>query len=158
MKTLISIFFAALILAGQAWAQDTTRIRKTDKDKTVTRDKTQVQKKDRIHQEDHFMYMDGKMYQVKQGVRSEVKSQLRLENGMVVDPDGHYQIKDRERLQLRDGECLDLSGNRYQNQMMYNKRHQMDGQMHKNKAKEKMREMPRKTPKQQPRPTPPKNN
>ena len=153
MKTLILMFVASMICFGQAWAQDTTPIRKTDKDKTVARDKTQVQKMDRIHQEDHFMFMDGKMYQVKQGVRSEVKTQLRLQNGMVVDPDGHYQIKDRERLQLRDGECLDLSGNRYQNQMMFNKQHQMDGQMHKNKSKEMKREMPPKGTKQ-PRPAP----
>ena len=134
---------------GHASAQDTTRIRKTDKDRTVARDKTQVQKKDRVHQEDHFMFEDGKMYQVKQGVRSEVKSQVRMENGLVVDPDGHYQMKDRERLQLRDGECLDRLGNRYQNQMMFNK-HQMDSRMHKNKAKDAQHRMPRKGTRLQP--------
>jgi hypothetical protein len=48
-----------------------------------------------------------------------------LRKGGVINPDGSYQLKNAERLQLHNGEYLDLDGNRYQNQRMFGKRQMM---------------------------------
>ena len=107
------IFFTTLVTN----AQDTIRQR----DQT----KTKIQKRDRIHQEEHLQFMDGKLYRYQNGVRSQVQSQVQLKNGGSINPDGSYQLKNQERMQLRNGECLDMEGNRYQNQKMFNQRHMM---------------------------------
>ena len=84
--------------------------------------------------------MDGKLYQFQNGVRSQVQSQMKLRNGGTVNPDGSYQLKNQERMQLHNGECLDLDGNRYQNQNMFNQRQMMNQQQmqqHKNMNQQK---------------------
>lgn len=111
----------SLLLVGAATnAQDTLRQR--------DRTKTQTQLRDRIHQEEHLMFMDGKLYRWQNGNRAEVQSQVQLRNGGVANPDGTYQLQNRERMQLRNGECLDLDGNRYQNQNRFNQRRMMTQQ------------------------------
>lgn len=82
----------------------------------------QIQKKDRIHQEDHLRLQDGSCLLVKDGVPTKLQTQLKLNNGTVVNPDGSYQLQNQQKHQLRDGECLDMSGNRYLNQNKFNKR------------------------------------
>lgn len=113
MKTILFILLSgAVFFSTQPLrAQDTMR--------------TMMQKRDRIHQEDHFMFQNGKLYRMQNGVSTEVKNQLRLQSGLVVNPDGSFQIRDQERQQLRNGQCLDMNGNVYQNQRMYNQRHMM---------------------------------
>lgn len=88
-------------------------------------DRDRLQKQLRIHQEDHLYLKDGKLYQVKAGVQTQLQEQFKLKNGTVVNPDGSYQLQNRERYQLRDGECMDMDGNRYRNQNMYNRRVRM---------------------------------
>ncbi|SDM29303.1 hypothetical protein SAMN05421813_10931 [Daejeonella rubra] len=107
MKTKISILLIILLGAGsmlKAQQQD------------------QIQKQDRIHQEEHLRFYDGKLYQYKDGVQSQVTEQVRLRNGTVVNPDGSYQLQNQERFQLRQGECLDMDGIRYRTQNKFNKR------------------------------------
>jgi hypothetical protein len=74
------------------------------------------QKQDRIRQQDCLVYQDGNLYQYRNGERMQVKQQLRLKNGTLCNPDGTCQLKDRKQLRLRDGSCLDMSGNMYKNQ------------------------------------------
>ena len=108
----------SLLLVGAATnAQDTLRQR--------DRTKTQTQLRDRIHQEEHLQFLDGKLYRYQNGVRTQVQSQVQLQNGGYINPDGSYQLKNQERMQLHSGECLDLDGNRYQNQKMFNQKHMM---------------------------------
>lgn len=118
MKNLIAVIISFIMIAGTVQAQDTVR----------KRDQTQsgVQKRDRIHQEEHLHLQDGKLYQIRKGVRSEVKSQIKLKNGTVVNPDGSYMLKNQERLRMSNGECMDMSGNIYKNQNMFNKRQMMN--------------------------------
>lgn len=92
---------------------------------TVVIAQDQIKKQDRIHQEDHLMLQDGSMYQVKLGVQTKLQTQLKLNNGTLVNPDGSYQLQNQQKYQLRDGECLDMSGNRYLNQNKFNKRSMM---------------------------------
>jgi TolA-binding protein len=108
LMTLVSLF---LLTGTVVWAQD--------------QDRDRVKKQDRIHQEDHLMLQDGKLYQFKQGVQTQVQAQLRLNNGTVINPDGTYQLQNQQRYQLRDGECLDMNGNRYLNQNKFNNRKMM---------------------------------
>lgn len=84
-----------------------------------------IQKKDRIHQEDHLMLQDGSCQLIKDGVPTKLTAQLKLNNGTVVNPDGSYQLQNQQKLQLRNGECLDMTGNRYLNQNKFNKRSMM---------------------------------
>lgn len=105
---LVSLF---LVTGGVVLAQD--------------QDRDRIKKQDRIHQEDHLRLLDGKLYLYKQGIQSEVKEQMRLNNGTVVNTDGSYQLQNQERYQLRNGECLDMTGNRYLNQNRFNKRTMM---------------------------------
>jgi len=113
MKKMVFILASFLLIAGTGFAQD--QIQQKDK----------LQKRDRIHQEDHLMLKDGKLYQVKQGVQSQVQAQITFNNGLICNPDGSYQLKDRTQLRLRDGECLDMEGNRYLNQNRFNNRKTM---------------------------------
>lgn len=104
----------AFVLAGSSsFAQDQTQ------------QKDRIQKRDRIHQEDHLLYQGGKLYQYRNGERTQLQQQLQLKNGTVCNPDGTCQLKDRTQLRLRDGQCLDMSGNRYMNQNKFNKNKMM---------------------------------
>ncbi len=112
MKRLIIMLVSLFLVAGTVVnAQD--------------QDKDQIRKQDRIHQEDHLMLKDGSCLLVKQGVPTKIQTQLKLNNGIVVNPDGSYQLQNQQKYQLRDGECLDMNGNRYLNQNRYNNRQMM---------------------------------
>lgn len=49
----------------------------------------------------------------------QLQDDLTLNDGTVVYPDGSYRTKDREKLQLLDGECLDNHGIKYRNEYQY---------------------------------------
>lgn len=65
---------------------------------------------------EHFMLQDGRLYRVHNSERERVLQGIRLHNDIVVETDGSYQDKNGKKLQLRDGECLDTNGKRYQSQ------------------------------------------
>lgn len=44
---------------------------------------------------------------------------------MVVNPDGSYQLQNQKQLRLKNGECLDLDGNRYKSQQEFQQRMQV---------------------------------
>jgi hypothetical protein len=117
MKRLLLLISSVFLFVSILHAQDT--LRRTQQDRTA------VQKRDRIHREDHVIFQSGRLYQVKQGVRTEAQRPVKLANGTVVNPDGSYLVINQERQQLANGECVDMAGNRFQNQSMFNKRHQM---------------------------------
>lgn len=98
----------------------------------TAQDKVQI--KDRIHQEDHLMLQDGSCLIINAGVSTKLTTPFKLKNGTTVNPDGSYQLQNQQKLQLRDGECLDMNGGRYLNQGKFNKRVMMT-----NKQIEKVR-------------------
>lgn len=83
--------------------------------------KAQQRDRDRIRQEDHYQYLDGQLFQYRNGTRTQVMEQQRLKNGTLLNPDGSYLFQNQERFQLRQGECLDFNGLLYKNQNMFNK-------------------------------------
>jgi hypothetical protein len=88
---------------------------------TVVKAQDKIQKKDRIHQEDHLLLQDGSCLLFNAGVSTKLTKPYKLNNGTVVNIDGSYLLKDQQKLQLRDGECLDMAGARYLNQGKFNK-------------------------------------
>jgi hypothetical protein len=62
---------------------------------------------------------------VNQGVATPLREPYKLKNGTTVNPDGSYQLQNQQKFQLRNGECLDLNGNRYLNQNRFNQRKMM---------------------------------
>lgn len=76
----------------------------------------QVQNQDRTRQEVHYRYYDGQLFQYQNGVQSRVMDQQRLNNGIILNPDGSYQLQNQEKYQLRQGECLDKNGLVYKNE------------------------------------------
>ena len=139
MKKLLVIVCTFLMFTGMLQAQDKTR----EKEEA----KSSVKKQDRAHMEDHFMFQAGKLYQMKKGMKTEVKTAVTLKNGLIVNPDGSYMMKSEERKQLKNGECLDMAGNHYLNQTMFNKRQMNHSGMQK---KKNMKMMPSKEKKHMP--------
>ncbi len=88
----------------------------------MAQEQDRVQNQDRIRQEDHYRYLDGQLFQYRNGVQSRVMEQQRLTNGTILNPDGSYQLQNQNRYQLRQGECLDKNGLVYKNQKRFNKR------------------------------------
>ena len=72
--------------------------------------------RDQIRLQEHLLYKDGKVYQVNNDVQSPVQSQQQLKNGLRVNPNGVCQLQDQKKFQLKNGECLDMDGNRYKSQ------------------------------------------
>lgn len=76
----------------------------------------QDQQRDRLRFNDHYRLQDGKMLQIKDGQQTTVTSPQTLNNGAVVNPDGTVRTRTQRQFRLRDGECLDVDGNRYASQ------------------------------------------
>ncbi|WP_207531689.1 DUF6799 domain-containing protein [Desertivirga arenae] len=76
-------------------------------------------------QETHLLFKDGKVHKVENGESKELQKEQQLNNGTVVFPDGAYELKDKKRYMLSDGECLDMNGSHYLNQRMLNQKRPM---------------------------------
>ncbi|MEO9644468.1 DUF6799 domain-containing protein [Ekhidna sp.] len=88
-----------------------------------------VQDKDQKRKQlrEHVMFQDGQMYQIRNGERIQLKSQLKLKNGMSINPDGTYRNKAGKMFQFKDGQCMDLDGKKYRNKNTYmNRMNRMD--------------------------------
>ena len=116
MKKLVILVLSLTLTTGFVLAQDTTR------------PKLQVQKRDRIHQEDHLMCQDGQLYQWQQGERKQIQNQVKLKNGTVCNPDGTCQLQNGNTIRMRNGECMDMAGNRFMNQRKFNQNRMMNQQ------------------------------
>jgi hypothetical protein len=73
-----------------------------------------------------------------------MQERVTLQNGMIINPDGSYQLKNQTRMQLRDGECLSPDGKKYQNQERFREKMETKfkekGERMPNKGKEKMKQ------------------
>ncbi|WP_445955551.1 DUF6799 domain-containing protein [Yeosuana sp.] len=69
----------------------------------------------------HFMLVDGEMLQIKNQSQNRLQQKLTLQNGIVVNPNGVYQTRERKQLQLKDGECLNMSGEMFKNTYQHRK-------------------------------------
>lgn len=79
------------------------------------RDRVQDSEQDR----DRLMLVDGEVLQIRDQDQIRLQDPVTLNDGTVVNPNGSYLTKDRVRLRLKDGECLDNEGNKYRNEYQY---------------------------------------
>jgi len=84
-------------------------------------DLDQAQIQNRNQNRVHYVFMDGEMLQVRNQLQERLQTSMTLNNGTVVNPDGTYQARDRKQLRLKDGECLNMDGKLYQNQLQHRK-------------------------------------
>lgn len=85
--------------------------------KKLTKEQVQERNQNRIH----YMLMDGEMLQIRNQFQEKLQTSMKLKNGTVVNPNGTYQIKNREQKQLKDGQCLNMDGKLFQNQLQHRK-------------------------------------
>ncbi|MBL7849313.1 MAG: hypothetical protein JNN04_00330 [Cyclobacteriaceae bacterium] len=78
--------------------------------------------------ENYFLMRDGRVYQIRNQEQAQLMEQLRLQNGTMVNPDGSYQDKNQKRQVLKNGQCLDMEGNRYKSQEEFRKQMQYRNQ------------------------------
>lgn len=81
----------------------------------------QERDQDRIQVQDHtkLVMINGEMLEVRERAQLRLQEKQKLSDGTVVNPDGTYITRDRDRLRLRDGECLDSDGVMYRNEFQY---------------------------------------
>ena len=65
------------------------------------------------------MLVDGDVLQIKNRDHIRLQEKITLNDGTIVNPDGTFQTKDRIKLQLKDGSCLDNDGIYYRNDYQY---------------------------------------
>jgi hypothetical protein len=70
-----------------------------------------------------LMRIDGEVYQIRTQSQNRLQERLELANGIMVDPNGSYMNQNREQTRLKEGECLNLNGEKFTN--MYNHRKMM---------------------------------
>jgi hypothetical protein len=100
----------------------------------------QMQSREQALAQEHLMFQSGQMFRVQNQQKIQLMERLTLQNGTVVNPNGSVQLKDRKQLQLKDGECLDMDGKRYETQDRFRDKmvqRNMD-RMDKERGKEKM--------------------
>lgn len=74
--------------------------------------------------QEHFVNENGQMSMVLNGERSQVRERLNLENGLSVNPDGSYKLRNKKQERLANGEILTPDGNRYRSQQEFNQQMQ----------------------------------
>ena len=82
--------------------------------------KTQEQLREQKHTqlmamgEPHFVFQNGQMYRSQNQLHLQMREQLTLDNGILINPDGSYQLKNGRKEALREGQYLDREGKRYE--------------------------------------------
>ncbi len=98
--------------------------------------KDQTKTQDRIKLHEHLLYKDGNLYQVKDQKQTKVQAQIKLKNGTTIEPDGMVKKKNGDRLQLKNGECMDMNGGHYKTEAKFMERvRASEKEMHKKELK-----------------------
>ena len=79
------------------------------------RDQDRIQDQDRTK----LVLVNGEMLEVREREHKRLQNDQTLNDGTVVSADGTYLTKDKVRLRLKDGECLDNDGIMYRNEYQY---------------------------------------
>ena len=97
----------------------------------LERDRDQLHTEEKLRLRDRLVIKNGEVLRIQNQQQIKLENQLTLENGTIVYPDGSIQKINRNRIQLRDGECLSMSGKKYKNEERFmnrvrSKERQMD--------------------------------
>ena len=91
-------FLIAFVVLG------TTTIVAQDRDLDRTQNQDQVR----------LMLVDGDVLQIRDRDQIRLQTKLTLSDGTIINPDGSYTTRDRERLRLKNGECIDYGWRKIQ--------------------------------------------
>lgn len=61
----------------------------------------------------YLLFQNGEVIQIKNGLRTILEDKITLENGTLLYPNGLCQLKTGTKLNLHEGECMDLHGRKY---------------------------------------------
>jgi hypothetical protein len=89
MKKLVLLVFALFIAAGSVLAQD------------------------KLVDQDYVIMQDNQAVKYTKGMPENVTEAVTLKDGSVVQPDGSYVCSKNKNFQLKEGECLGMSGKKY---------------------------------------------
>ena len=71
---------------------------------------------------EHLLMKDGKILRIMDGQEMLMKSPMTLKNGVVIYPNGSYQLKNGKQRHLRNRQCMDMNGKKYKSQRMFQKK------------------------------------
>lgn len=95
----------------------------------------------------HIMNIDGQLYQIKNQSQNKLKKQHKLNNRVIVNPDGTYTNRDGIQQHLRDGEVLNMDGQMFKNTYEHRKMvAQKNMKANKTMMQKKVQKKPVKTP------------
>lgn len=100
MKQIFLFVFALFITTGAVMAQD----------------------KMQVEDANYVILLNEKVFHYKKTGVELLKSDLKLNNGTVVKTDGSYITKDGDKMMLKDGQCLGMSGKLYKDQATLSKK------------------------------------
>lgn len=69
-----------------------------------------------------YTLVEGDVYPVRTEAQMRLNDPMEMANGVTAYPDGTYQVQNQQRLRLKDGECLDGSGELFRNMYQMRKR------------------------------------
>jgi hypothetical protein len=81
-----------------------------------------VNAQERDQDQVRYMLIDGELIRIRDKDQSLIQNKLMIKDGTTLNADGSYITKDQIKMRLHNGECLDMDGNKYQNEFEYNKR------------------------------------
>ena len=110
MKKIILVSMSLIMLAGTVVAQSHQEEQKTQQNA--------------VEKNEHFMMKDGKMLHNMHGKEMQMQTDMTLKNGMMIKPDGSYQLKNGKQFQLRDGQCMDMNGRKFSSERMFQRKMQ----------------------------------
>ncbi|AXT51075.1 hypothetical protein D1818_09640 [Aquimarina sp. BL5] len=76
---------------------------------------TQTQLTSKYQNKLHYIKISGKVYQVTNISQKPLRDNFDLANGVIVDPYGIYKESGKEQIRLIDGDCINLSGVKFEN-------------------------------------------
>jgi hypothetical protein len=134
-----SLLIASFSLQAQDKDKDKDKVHEQIKEKKQDQDKVREQDREKVQEPEHLMMMDGEMYQVGVNKQEKVKEPLKLHNGMMINPDGSLMMKDQKMERMKNGECMDMEGNRYESKERFHEKmeHRMKDRIHMDKDREK---------------------
>jgi hypothetical protein len=111
MKKLILVFTAILFSISSFAESDSTKVMKTHK--RVVTSKRVTSKTYTTHKAhpDGVMLVDGKAMMIKNGKMTKLESDVYLNNGTKVTPEGMCTDKTGTSMMMKEGEHLDMEGN-----------------------------------------------
>jgi hypothetical protein len=82
---------------------------------------TENQIRERNQNRFEVMAIDGEAFQIRNEFQHQIENQFNAGNGITVNPDGTYQIRNQQQLRLKEGEGINMDGTKFMNMYQHRK-------------------------------------